>query len=479
MHRRLSLPALCVLGVLAAPWATFAAADASAADSPASSADVGKLYDRVGKSLVAVQYVWESELGRRELVGAGVVVGDDGLIMTSVSLFDLRIPDAQMKEFKILVPTQEHEPDEIDAVFQGRDERTNTAFVRPKSADAAKNWTVLKFEDAKVSVGDPILSIGLLPKSAAYKTYLTRGTAGANLRGEIPQVLVVGGNLAALGSPVFNADGQAIGLVNSQPEQMPFLNDPRSAITNLTNPPLFFVPSADILQSIKDPPKAGEVLKLPWLGVPSQAMAGLNKDVAESMGLKDQPAVELGDIIAGSPAAKAGLKAGNIVVKLNGKALERGDEPEELPGILARQVRRMKVGDEVTLSILTAKDEPLKEVKVKLEERPKGSNLAERYYAEDLGFSVREMVFMDTYIRKLSADASGVVVALIKPNGSAFAAKLQGNDLITEMNGHPVKNLAEFKEAYEKVRKDKPRDALVLVVLREGNTQTIRIEPPQ
>ena len=104
---------------------------------------------------------------------------------------------------------------------------------------------------------------------------------------------------------------------------------------------------------------------------------------------------------------------------------------------------------------------------------------AERYYAEDLGFSVREMVFMDTYARKLASDAGGVVVALLKPNGSAAAAKLGGNDLITEMNGKPVKNLAQFKKDYEQIRKDKPREALVLVVLREGNTQTIRIEPPQ
>src|SRR5438045_2314447 len=165
--------------------------------------------------------------------------------MTSLSLCDLRIPDAQMKEFKILVPSQEHEPDEIEAVFQGRDERTNTAFIRPKGTSPSsrksttsessetsqateQKWTPLKFEDAKVAVGDPIVSIGLLPKTAAYKTYLTRGTTSATLRGELPQVLVVGGNLAAMGSPVFNEAGQAIGFVNSQPGETPFLNDPRA-----------------------------------------------------------------------------------------------------------------------------------------------------------------------------------------------------------------------------------------------------------
>lgn len=439
-------------------------------------AELKKLYDRVTPSLVAVQYVWESELGRRELVGSGVVVGDDGLVMTSMGLFDMRIPDAQMKEFKILVPSQEHEAEEIEAVFQGRDERTLTAFVKPKSP---QKWPVLKFDDAKVDVGDSIISVGLLSKNAAYKTYLTRGTVSSIMRGELPQVLVVGGNLGSVGSPVFNGDAKAIGFVNTQPGQSPFINDPREALASLANPPLFFVPTWDLIQSIQDPPVAGKQLALPWLGVPQQAMGGLNKDVAESMGLKDQPAIEVGDVISGSPADKAGLKAGNIIVKVNGDPIERADEPSELPSILGRKIRRMKVGDTVTVSVLTAKDQPLKDIKVKLEERPSGANLAERFYAEDLGFGVRAITFMDTYVRKLTPDAKGVIISTIKPQSSAFAAKLQGNDLITEMNGKAVENLAEFKKQYEAVRKDKPREALVLVVLREGTTQTIRIEPPQ
>src|SRR5262249_29552044 len=151
-------------------------------------------------------------LGRRELNGAGIVVGDDGLVMTSIALFPVSIADKQMKEFKILLPSQEHEAEEIDAVFQGRDERTNTAFIKPKEPPKEK-WPVLKFEDETTRVGEDILSVGLLSKSAAYKTYLTRGVASADIRGEWPQVLVVGGNLAAVGSPVFNVQGQCIGLV--------------------------------------------------------------------------------------------------------------------------------------------------------------------------------------------------------------------------------------------------------------------------
>jgi serine protease Do len=245
------------------------------------------------------------------------------------------------------------------------------------------------------------------------------------------------------------------------------------------DPPTFFVPSRDFLQSLSDPPVAGKTMKLPWLGVPQQAMAGLNKDVAETMGLKDKPAVELGDIIPGSPAAKAGIKPGSVIVKVNGQPLERGDEPEELPMILMRQIRRMKIGDTVKLSLIESSGKEPKDVDVTLTERPPGANLADRYYAEDMGFSVREIVFIDTYARKLPAEQKGVVVSLIKPQSSAATARLQREDLITEMNGKPVEGLESFKKMYEGLRKDKPKEAMVLVVVRDGNNQTIRVEPPQ
>ncbi len=89
------------------------------------------------------------------------------------------------------------------------------------------------------------------------------------------------------------------------------------------------------------------------------------------------------------------------------------------------------------------------------------------------------MVFVDKYQRRLKDDATGVVVALIKPQSSAASAKLGMNDMITEMNGEPVTSVDEFERMYEATRKEKPKEPVVLVVQRESNTQVIRIEPPQ
>ncbi|HEX2988993.1 MAG TPA: hypothetical protein VHS06_12605 [Chloroflexota bacterium] len=128
------------------------------------------MYQRVQPSLVAVQYTWESELGRRDVIGAGVVVGEDGTVMTSLALVDQRIPDDQMKDFKILLPTDSPEVvEEVDAQFLGRDERGDVAFVKAKPGKEARAWQAVRFVDRAAKVGEMVWSVGLLPKMAGYK----------------------------------------------------------------------------------------------------------------------------------------------------------------------------------------------------------------------------------------------------------------------------------------------------------------------
>lgn len=551
VSRRLCLAALSC-GITAAPlWADDAPAGAPpagliaadrAADPVASAAE--RLYERVSPSFVAVKYTWDFELRRQELIGPGVVVSDDGLVMCPIGVFNMVIPDAQMKDFKIVIPSQDKDADEVEAVFVGRDERTNLAFLRPapktadkpaKAADKAeakpdgeakkddakkdgdgkagddakpaegakpaddnkpeataakpaegRKWVPVALQDLPVRVGQRVFSVGVLPEAASYKPYLVEARVSVTLRGESPQVLVTGGGLAGAGAVVFDEAGRALGFVNAQGNQNVFLqNDGRGdPLAAINVPPKIFTPAGDLLLSLKDPPVAGTPMAMPWVGLPANAMSGLNKDLAEVYGLTDQPAVLLGDIIPDSPADKAGVKKGDVVVKVNGKPLDRGDEPDEVPIIMRRKLARMKVGDEVTFSVKRKPTEPAKDIKITMGTAPKPVNLAKRFYAEDLGFGVREMVFTDTYARKLSADAKGVVVSVIKPQSSAQSGGLRGNsspasDVITALNGQPVADLPGFQEQYKAARKEKPKDAVVLVVRREGREDTVRIEPPQ
>ena len=482
MLKMLTASVAVLAGVLAAP-ARAVAPDVAE-----------KLYAQAGPSLVAVKYTWESELGRRELIGSGVVVSEDGLIVAPMAVFDQRIPDEQMKEFTIIVAHEDRDAEELEADFYGRDERSSLAFLKPKAqqtkgggdtnakssdakpTEAKRTWKPIKFEEVAVQIGQPVYSVGILPEMANYKPYFMESAVAAKLRGETPQVLVNAG-LASVGSPVFNAEGKALGVVAWSPGQPVFLNDQQNPLTAVLLPPKFYTPARDFLPSLSDPPKPGEPLKLPWIGVPQ--LTGVNKDVAEVLGLANQPAIEIGEVIPNTPADKGGLKQGMIITKMNGEPLERGDEPDELPQILRRKLLRMKVGQPVSFTVITGKDSPPKDIKVTLEEQPKRQNLAKRWFADDLGFAVREMVFMDTYQRKLAPDANGVVVAMLRPQSASQAGDLRRDDLITELNREPVRDLEQFKAAYQAFRKEKPREAVVMVVQREGNTKVIRLEPPQ
>lgn len=434
-----------------------------------------ELYGRVSPSLVAIQYVFQNPLGRMELTGAGVIVSEDGLVMASITLFPTQFPDDEMKDFKILVPREDGEPTEYEAVFQGRDERTNLAFLKTKEP---QHWKPVRFKEQKVNIGEPILSVGMLPKGANYKTYFVEGTVSALLRGEIPQVLVTGGGLAAMGSPAFTADGKAVGMVGPNGTS-PLLNETRgnAELQMVMNPPRYYIPARDFLIGIQDPPTPDKPMKLPWIGV--SEMNGVTKDLADVLGLGNQPAIQIGDVIPGAPAEKAGIKPGDIVVKLDGKPLERGDQPVELPLIMAHTLRRMKPGEKVTLSIMREKDQPLKDVELTLGEQPPGANLAKRFFADDLGFESRALVFNDIYGLKLPPEQKGVIVSLLRPQGAAQTGGLHMQDVITKLDSEPVTDIEQFKKAYEAMRKDKPKEAIVMEVRRGDRENTVRIEPPQ
>lgn len=436
-----------------------------------------KLYEQVKPSLVAVKYTWENELESHEWVAAGVIVGEDGLVAIPIGIVTpLLVPDGQMKDFKIIVPSEAEDETEVEATLEGRDERSSLAFIRAKTP---QKWTAVHFVDEPLEVGQRLYSVGILPKSSGYHAYVTAVTVSAKLRGPVPQVLV-DGELAGVGSPVFDDKGQGVGYVPLQGMLSALLDNPENPqdLRMIYNPAKTFVVSSDFLFSVSHPPAADQPIVIPWIGCPQ--LKGLDKEFAEFMGLQNVPAVQIGDVAAGSPAEHAGLKTLDIIIKMNGQPLERGDQPIELPYILSRKIQRMNVGQTVTFTVIHQKGDTPRDVAVTLEPRPKQVSSARRFYAKDLGFVVREAVFSDTYRRKMSASTGGVVIAMLRPQAAAQAAKLSVEDLVVQMNGKPLTDLDQFKKDYLQFRKDKPRDAVVLVVSRvDGKEQTINIEPPQ
>jgi S1-C subfamily serine protease len=299
------------------------------------------------------------------------------------------------------------------------------------------------------------------------------------MRGPVPQILV-DGNLGGAGSPVFNSKGEAIGYVPLQETVGPLLDNPETPndLPMVYQPAKLYVPASDFVWSLTPPPDAEHPAVIPWMGC--MDLKGLDKELAEFLGLTNVPAVQIGDVIANSPADHAGLQTKDIIIKMNGQPLERGDVPMEVGEILSRKIQRMKVGDLVTLTIIRHKGDVPRDVTVTLEERPKQARSARRYYAKDLGFVVREVVFIDTYRRKELPSTSGVVIAMLRPQAAAAAAKLEIGDMVTNMNGQPVTDIDEFQKDYQDFRKDNPQKSIVLVISKpDGREETINLQPPE
>jgi len=437
---------------------------------------VKKMYEFAKPSLVAVKYTWENELGSQELSAAGVIVREDGLVAFSIEIMPpALVPNDQIKRFKIIVPSETQDETEIDGTFQGRDERSDLAFVKPENP---VKWQAIKFVGETPVVGDRLYSVGMLPKSAGYKSWVTTARMATVLRGPVPQILV-SGELAGTGAVVLDGEGQAIGLVHPRALADALLDNPENPedMPMVNNPPRMYIPASDFLPSIKDPPTPDHPLVIPWIGC---QMIGLEKEEAEYFGLKNVPSVSIADVIPDSPAAKAGLTKLDIITQIDGKPIERGDLPVELPEIVTRKIQRMNVGDKVTFTVTRGKGDAPRQLVLTLEARPKEPQEVRRFYARELGFVVREVTFGDTYYRHIPADTEGVVVALLRPQAAAQAAQLGMNDLITQMNGKPVSGLDEFKKDYLDFRKDHADEPVVLEVTRlDGKQQTVNIQPPQ
>ena len=449
---------------------------ADAAPEVLSQPQAESLYQRVSQSLVVIQYVWQSELGPHDVSLPGVVIDDHGLVMTSAALFDLRIPEAQMKDFKVLRLIDGQDPIELPAIFQGRDDRSAMAFVRVNDYAGLKP---LKFIDYSARVGEQIYSVGMMPKAAGYKPYLARGMISSISAGE-RFAANVEGSLAAGAAPVVDADANGIGFVD-MPHAQPHGSgnaaeedgSPNSTILQATS----FTPShefIDFLEPHNVP--SGTDAAVAWFGV--FEMAGLKKEEADYYGLKT-PGIQLMALAHGGPAEKAGLKPGQVLVSLNGQPLKHGDTVEQMPLLLRRDLVRMSPGQKITFGVVSRKGDAPTDVTVTLGQSPPSFPTAARFWTPDLGFGVRDIVYIDRYAQHLDPDIQGVMVSVIKPGSLAQAAGLVPNEFVSKLNGVTITDVPDFQKKLEASQKTHPHEATILLVRQHGQDQTIRIESPQ
>jgi serine protease Do len=433
--------------------------------------DVGKMLsdakDKAG-AMARFYCTVQDELGVRTIESQALCITAEPAVFISLGL-DARIPPDSLSGF-VLVPAQAPEKS-IKAELLGIDPETNIAFIRATEPYA---WTVVQFAPkANLVVGQPVVSVGLMGRDVNYQPYVGAGYLAAVLSLPDGLAYVTGGKLSMPGSPVFNAEGRAVGIVSVQR----FMDYQTIVNGRYTGIPLrgqdetaYFTPVdefAHVLVNIPSSP--AQVRRLPWIGVLS--FGGVSEEVATIMKLGGA-GVMIEGVVPDGPAAKAGLADRDVILAVNGEKLPFTANPDLAAVALQRKLFRMPVGAKVTLSV--KRGDIAKDYELTLAALPQLPHEAKRYMSRVLGFLVREKIELDRYADK--SPAAGIPGLLVLgADGPSFGAGLRESDLVTTVNNTPVSTAAGLAEVVESVTaQGKP---VVLVVRRGEQTQTITIQP--
>lgn len=219
----------------------------------------------------------------------------------------------------------------------------------------------------------------------------------------------------------------------------------------------------------KERSKPGAEVSKAWLGIGMQV---LTRELAEGLGASGQRGVRVTQVYPNSPAAKAGLLVGDLLVKLDGEeipAYEIGDE-EVLPSM----IRQYDIGAEVKLGILRA-GKPT-EIKVTLGTSPKPTRDYPKYENESFEFTARDIAFSDRVEGGVAETQTGAYVESVAEGGWSAVGGLKAGDVIVEAGGKQITSLEGLKAALKDIEKARPK-TVVLKVQRGIHTLFLELEP--
>ncbi len=189
-----------------------------------------------------------------------------------------------------------------------------------------------------------------------------------------------------------------------------------------------------------------------WLGVVIQE---ITPDIGEAIGVRE--GILIAQVVKDSPADRAGLKVGDIIVAINGKKLDSVRE-------LQFSIMKTKPGTEVTLTVIREGKEM--KVKVKVGELPERlSGKKPRHEGESLGLSLRNL----TPQEKARLGVEGVLVMGVVPGSPADHSGLRPGDIIMRVNNRKIDNVREFQRMIESLKEMGKGKALLLVRRGDSN----------
>jgi serine protease Do len=347
----------------------------------------------------------------RRGLGSGVIIEPSGVALTNAHV----VGGASEVDVTLLDGTKHR------AKVVGVDKKTDLAVLRLEAAGKRFPFLPLGNSD-DVQVGDWVLAVG---SPFGLQATVTSGIVSAKARqigaGPYDDYLQTDAaiNPGNSGGPLVNMRGEVIGI--------------NTAIVRGGSGIGFAIPATLARQISAQLLDHGKVTR-GWLGV---VMQPLTSDLAASFGAEGKKGALVSEVSPDSPADKAGLKAGDVVLEIDGHKVEN-------PGDVARAVALVAPGRKARLAVW--RDKAQKTVDIVLGEAP-GEQQASR-----LGFDVRP-VTPDVARQLNRRSTEGVVVSNVEDGSAAAEAGILRGDVIVEVNRRPVKTLAEFQAATRGIKK--------------------------
>jgi len=376
-------------------------------------------------------------------VGSGFILTSDGLIMTNAHV----IEDAD----EVLVTLTDKR--EFKARIIGADKRTDVAVVK---IDASGLPAVKVGDVSRLRVGEWVMAIG---SPFGLDNTVTAGIVSAKQRDTgdyLPFIQTdVAINPGNSGGPLINMRGEVVG-INSQ------IYSRSGGSMGIS----FSIPMDEAVR-VSDQLRSNGRVTRGRIGV---QIDQVSKEVAESIGLGKPIGALVRGVEAGSPAEKAGVEAGDIITKFDGKAIEKSSDLPRVVGSTKpgskSTVTVFRRGSSKDLSVVIAEvesDKPVAKAAGK-EEKPRASTAA-----QTLGLSVADL----TDAQKKEANLKGGVRVEAAADAAARAGLREG-DVIVQLANTEVASVKEFEAALGKLDKTKPLN----VLFRRGEwTQFAVIRP--
>ncbi|HLN31443.1 MAG TPA: trypsin-like peptidase domain-containing protein [Gemmataceae bacterium] len=393
----------------------------------------------------------ENEVMPRHSFGSGFIIDPKGVVLTNYHVVAgaARV-QIQLKDGRTISSTD----------FK-TDRKNDLAIVHIKSSTPLPHLE-LGDSDA-MEIGDRVLAVGApfgLTGSVTAGIVSAKGRTGLNREGSVYEDYVqtdAAINPGNSGGPLVNLEGRVIGINTAIKTESGGWQGVGLAITS------------NLAKSIVDQLIHNGVVHRGYLGV---TMRPLDPEIAARMGLKN--GVEVIEVKKGTPAAKAGIKAGDIIVSLAGKPVTSSRELQHIVGSLPIQKPT-----EVTL----IRDDKTEEIQVTVEEQPDRYGLVSRQQearqpsqadldevnAKKTGVALTDLSPELANRYGFDGNAQGALITKVQPGSAAAEAKLQPGMVIAQIDKHPVKSAVAAATMLQKADLEKG----VLLQVKSANESGI------